>query len=351
MRDELHLMELVDRYLDGEMAGAERVAFEERMRGSNELRSLVDDQRALREGLQRVQLRGALTSAHRGWMIKRWAPWVAAGLVVIFGAYWFMTSEREGDAQVAVAEVITPASVPPAEPTLGMDPVYLDSAQASEELNTQVESVFVRTIVRTQVVGDTLRGEGRVVTHLITQEPRGSSVSAPPAIVDVDEGHVAPTAPVTISTAHYDAEDKWTHVTKADSADCPQPEQKELLARVERLENATKPMYPGGMEEMQRYLDTNVKQPRGNRSAGMVMVGFTVNKKGEVVNAEVVRGMGRAFDAEALRAVSAMPAWEPSRLGDRPVKSHVEVPVRFPGSGKKERVRESRSSGSQHAVE
>ncbi|MEQ1519468.1 MAG: tetratricopeptide repeat protein, partial [Usitatibacteraceae bacterium] len=34
----------------------------------------ADDQRALREGLQRVRLRGALTAAHRSWAIRRWAP-------------------------------------------------------------------------------------------------------------------------------------------------------------------------------------------------------------------------------------------------------------------------------------
>ena len=85
------------------------------------------------------------------------------------------------------------------------------------------------------------------------------------------------------------------------------------------------------MEEMLRFIESNLKQPRGTRKAGIVTVGFTVNKKGEVVNGEVIQSLGRAFDAEALRVVACMPNWRPSVLGDRPVKSKVQVRVRFLG--------------------
>ncbi|MCB9182932.1 MAG: hypothetical protein H6591_03365 [Flavobacteriales bacterium] len=63
MRDELHLMELVDRYLDGSMNEADRVAFEARAEASKELRQLIEDQRVLREGVQRTHLRGIAQKA------------------------------------------------------------------------------------------------------------------------------------------------------------------------------------------------------------------------------------------------------------------------------------------------
>lgn len=63
MRDELHLMELVDRYLDGSMNEADRAAFEARAEASKELRRLIEDQRALREGVQRLHLRGITQKA------------------------------------------------------------------------------------------------------------------------------------------------------------------------------------------------------------------------------------------------------------------------------------------------
>lgn len=67
MRDELHLMELVDHYLDGSMTKDDRSAFEARAEASNELRQLIEDQRALREGVQRLHLRSlAAKAAPRG---------------------------------------------------------------------------------------------------------------------------------------------------------------------------------------------------------------------------------------------------------------------------------------------
>lgn len=63
MRDELHLMELVDRYLDGSLNEADRAAFEARAEASKELRQLIEDQRALREGVQRLHLRSLVQNA------------------------------------------------------------------------------------------------------------------------------------------------------------------------------------------------------------------------------------------------------------------------------------------------
>lgn len=63
MRDELHRMELVDRYLDGSLNEADRAAFEARAEASKELRQLIQDQRVLREGVQRMHLRGIAQKA------------------------------------------------------------------------------------------------------------------------------------------------------------------------------------------------------------------------------------------------------------------------------------------------
>ncbi|MBK8498806.1 MAG: hypothetical protein IPL52_08315 [Flavobacteriales bacterium] len=82
MRDELHLMELVDRYLDGSMNAEERTAFEARAKANAELRELIDDQRALREGVARVPVRAAATKAYQKYRFGKPGPW-AAGAVVL----------------------------------------------------------------------------------------------------------------------------------------------------------------------------------------------------------------------------------------------------------------------------
>lgn len=72
MRDELHLMELVDRYLDGSMNAEEHAVFEARAATYPELRHLIEDLRVMRAGLERISLRTVITGSApntgKGWI-------------------------------------------------------------------------------------------------------------------------------------------------------------------------------------------------------------------------------------------------------------------------------------------
>lgn len=338
MRDELHLMELVDRYLDGGMGVAEHAAFEERMGANAELRALVDDQRALREGLHRVQLRHALASAHRNWSITRWVPWLVAGLVVLVAGAWLVRLPEEQVEHIGTPHVAEVAEQATPEPTVAKS----DSLVEPLDLDTRVETMFTHVPAKAGKWADTTCGEGHIVTHLITEV--GRRIDEPPSVSpQVEPSEMSGT--YSPSTGQLDVRSGPYEVSRADSVSSTDAEldpEKTVLATVERFENATKPEFPGGMEEMQHFIQENLKQPRGTKKSGTVTVGFTVNKKGEVANVEVVRSLGRAFDAEAVRVVTSMPRWEPSRLGDRPVKSKLEVHVRFDGTPRKGVVKEGR---------
>jgi cytochrome c551/c552 len=83
MRNELHLMELVDRYLDGDMNVRDRAAFEQRLSTNDELRSLMEDQQKLREAARRVPVRAAARKAYRKYRWGKWAGGGAAGAVIL----------------------------------------------------------------------------------------------------------------------------------------------------------------------------------------------------------------------------------------------------------------------------
>lgn len=340
MRDELHLMELVDRYLDGGMGEVERTAFEERMGANGELRTLVDDQRALREGLHRVQLRHALASAHRNWSITRWVPWLVAGLFVVIVGTWWVRLPLEQDVHTEAPET-SDVEMPEAPETAV---AASDTLVEPLDLDTRVETMFTHTPSKAGTWADTC-GEGRIVTHLITEAGRIDE----PAPISPQVESAERTGSVSVTSAEFPVDVGLQYRAgrefSADSINLSDLEpytEKTVLATVERFENATKPEFPGGMEEMQRFIQENLKQPRGTKKSGTVTVGFTVNKKGEVANVEIVRSLGRAFDAEAVRVINSMLLWEPSRLGDRPVKSKVEVHVRFEGTPRKGVVKEGR---------
>jgi len=95
MRNELTLIELADRYLRGEMNATNRAAFEERMRSNAELRELVEDQRTLYAGMERLALRPAVDKAYRSYKFGKWAPGIGGAVVVamIAAGGWMLAKE------------------------------------------------------------------------------------------------------------------------------------------------------------------------------------------------------------------------------------------------------------------
>ncbi len=85
MRDQLHLMELVDHYLDGTMNSTDRMAFEDRLRNSKELQELVEDQQRLRRAAQRSPARASAKKARRNYQLAKSAPWLGLGAAVLIG--------------------------------------------------------------------------------------------------------------------------------------------------------------------------------------------------------------------------------------------------------------------------
>ncbi|HTO16910.1 MAG TPA: energy transducer TonB [Edaphocola sp.] len=92
------------------------------------------------------------------------------------------------------------------------------------------------------------------------------------------------------------------------------------------------PEFIGGKQELQRYLDSNLKYPAKAKAAkgqGVVYVSFTVLEDGKVTNAKIVRSIGMGCDEEALRLVEEMPNWKPGKE-DGVIKAlPVVIPISF----------------------
>jgi protein TonB len=92
------------------------------------------------------------------------------------------------------------------------------------------------------------------------------------------------------------------------------------------------PQFPGGELERQKFLSANVTYLPMARDAGIsgrVFVQFTVEKDGTISDIEVVKGLGGGLDEEAVRAVEAMPKWEPGFYQGRPVSVRFVMPIFF----------------------
>lgn len=92
------------------------------------------------------------------------------------------------------------------------------------------------------------------------------------------------------------------------------------------------PEFPGGMKEMLKFLQENVKYPENamkNNVQGRVIVQFVVEKDGTPTEFNVVRAVDPDLDAEALRVLKTMPKWKPGMQKGEVVRVKYTVPVTF----------------------
>ncbi len=92
------------------------------------------------------------------------------------------------------------------------------------------------------------------------------------------------------------------------------------------------PEFPGGMQAMIEYLNTNIKYPKDaikQEVGGRVMVMFVVETDGSLSNVRVARKVFPSLDAEAVRVVKTMPKWKPGKEKGRPVRVNFTMPIVF----------------------
>jgi TonB family protein len=92
------------------------------------------------------------------------------------------------------------------------------------------------------------------------------------------------------------------------------------------------PEYPGGENELYRYLATNIQYPAEAKKKGIqgrVFVTFIIEQDGRVTDVRILRGIGGGCDEEALRVVRAMPRWRPGVQKGKPVRVQYNLPISF----------------------
>lgn len=93
-----------------------------------------------------------------------------------------------------------------------------------------------------------------------------------------------------------------------------------------------KPEYPGGMGELGKLLNSNLKYPLisfENGVQGEVLVQFVVDKEGNVEEVTVFKGVDPYLDTEALRVIKMMPKWKPGKHEGKEVNVKCTIPVGF----------------------
>lgn len=98
--------------------------------------------------------------------------------------------------------------------------------------------------------------------------------------------------------------------------------------------NEMMPEFPGGMTEMMKYIQANLKYPQIAKEAGLsgkCYARFVVYKDGSLKNFEILKGVPGCIecDVEALRVISSMPKWKPGIQNGKPVSVFFNLPINF----------------------
>jgi protein TonB len=96
--------------------------------------------------------------------------------------------------------------------------------------------------------------------------------------------------------------------------------------------SAQLPQFPTGETDMYKYLAKQLRYPSKARAQdiqGTVLIHFTVDTEGKILNVTVKKGLSSECDAEAMRVVQGMPKWTPARSSGRGVNADFTIPITF----------------------
>lgn len=104
----------------------------------------------------------------------------------------------------------------------------------------------------------------------------------------------------------------------------------EPIYEIKLIESA--PEFPGGNEELMKFLSKNLVYPEKSRKKGIqgqVIIKFVVDKNGEIINESIFKSVDQLLDNEALRVVKKMPKWKPGIQDGKHVNVWCQLPIKF----------------------
>ena len=146
-----------------------------------------------------------------------------------------------------------------------------------------------------------------------------------------------PPAAVEIEIVEDDEEVEDIEIEETDIDEDTEVEIVEIVEEVEAEQEIftvveDMPGFPGGEEELFRFLGKNIKYPAMAKDAGIkgtVYVNFVVWIDGTIKDVKVLRGIGGGCDEEAMRVVKNMPKWKPGKQRGKTVPVTYNLPIRF----------------------
>jgi len=88
----------------------------------------------------------------------------------------------------------------------------------------------------------------------------------------------------------------------------------------------------GNLAEFEKYVNDEVRyneQMRKDKVEGTVEASFTIDRKGNVKNAKIIKPLHPYADAEVLRAISALGKWTPGENNGKKIDTTMKITVKY----------------------
>ncbi len=84
------------------------------------------------------------------------------------------------------------------------------------------------------------------------------------------------------------------------------------------------PDFPGGKVAFAKYISKTYEMPEDVRESGVIQLSFIIEPTGKLSNIKILKDLGGGSGEEAIRVLSASPAWSPGKIKGIPVRvSHI----------------------------
>lgn len=156
----------------------------------------------------------------------------------------------------------------------------------------------------------------------VNDEPR-KPVDLTKAETDTKPSEGVPDAPI-------DGTEETTE--PATESDTSSPQKPVSTGEPQKVELEQIPSYSGGEKEMLRFIYANIRYPEPARDAGIegvVIITFIVEKDGSISNVTIKQDIGIGCGNEAARVVRSMPKWVAGKLGGKPIRTMMTLPIEF----------------------
>lgn len=92
------------------------------------------------------------------------------------------------------------------------------------------------------------------------------------------------------------------------------------------------PQFEGGIEAFYKYISNAIEYPgleERRNIEGRVILSFVIEKDGTLSQIEVLKGVSKGIDAEAIRVLERAPTWQAGKQRGQPVRVKMNIPIYF----------------------